>query len=145
MISTFEDFISVKEFAALCGINHKAVYERKQRKQLTGRMLDGNLFVNKKFSVVVKRITKKIMQKHEEKIKLQPRIATGDIIPLTETLVSVRTYSERLGIRTDSVYERIICNEMDAVVVAGNVFVDKEKYPYSEHKHSRKLRRTRKQ
>lgn len=145
MITLINDYISVTEFAGLCQINNKAVHERIQRGQLAGIWLDGIFFVNKNHSLIVNRLTKKVIQQNMGKSTVQnPDILSAHGY-IAANLVSVQHYAKRLQIRTDSVYERIIRNEMDACVVAGRVFVDQKKYPVSQYIFSRNLSRNRSQ
>ena len=143
MITILEDYITVTEFAALCGINNKAVYERVTRGHVSGMWLGKKFYVNKNRSMIAARVNEKLFEQFKrEQAKVKSDKKTTNILS-GQKLMSVKAYAKRLNIRADSVYENIIAGKTDAVAIAGNVFIDGGKNPFDKHNYTRKLRRNR--
>jgi len=143
MITILEDYITVKEFAALCGINNKAVYERIKLGKISGMWIGKIFYANKKRSLIAPRVNARLLEQFKQELeKIKPGEETV-AIPSAEKLMSVKAYAKRLKIRADAVYENIIAGKIDTLIIAGSVFIDVSKSPFEKHNYTRKLRRKR--
>ncbi len=132
MIHYLKEYVTLSEYAGLCGVKNQTIMDRIRRKNIIGYKLGGYVLINiltfppmQSFRGKYKLLGSSI----PDKFKYQP----GETMMLTPppfaNLKTVGQVATKEGMRSESIYDRILTGVIDAYVMGGTTFIDITKYP----------------
>lgn len=111
------NFLSVRQYARLCGVPNRTIYDRVYNKTVSAVKVCGYYFIDVEKSPPEKRVD------HRKKHLLVKAVLPPDID--YQNLITVKQFVNRKKMRSDSIYESVILGTLNAVIIGDMVFVDK--------------------
>jgi len=112
-----ENFVSVKEYARLCGVPTRTIHYRVKKRTVSAIKLCGYSFIDVEKSPPEKRAN------YRQKQLLQKASLPPEVVAMN--LITVKEYAKRKKMRADRIYDSIINGKLEAIVIGETVFVDK--------------------
>ena len=116
MVYHINGFASVKQYSEISGRKTRTIREQIQRGSSSAMLIDGEYFIRVQKQPLQNAVVGEIFDETKTPIK-------------SMTLASVARLSEKLKIRSSTIFEKIIAGEMDAYVIGGITHIDIAKNP----------------
>lgn len=113
-----ENFLSVKQYAWLCGVPNRTIYGRIRSKRVSVVRIGGYYFIDIKKSPPEKRVSRHT-KPMKGKADLPPGIDYGN-------LITPEQFADSRKMRASRIYRAILTGQLRAVIAGDTVFVDKD-------------------